>query len=129
MLLPGQQLGKRRVGVGFLAVALIHRAPSTRRAIAVVAVSPIATGALRTSFIATLATLTALLAFSRSLWTPAFLFALAFLPIAPEHYDFLVVDIHRSRPAVRAFLAALAEPAVRERIAALGMAFPDQAAP
>jgi putative molybdopterin biosynthesis protein len=61
--------------------------------------------------------------------TVAGLYGLAFLPIAPEHYDFLVVDSHRSRPAVQAFLAALAEPAVRERIAALGMKFPDGAGP
>jgi len=49
------------------------------------------------------------------------LYGLAFLPIAPEHFDFLVVDRRRSRPAVQAFLAALAEPTVREEIAALGM--------
>jgi putative molybdopterin biosynthesis protein len=53
--------------------------------------------------------------------TVARLYGLDFLPIAPEHYDFLVVEGHRERPAVQAFLAALAEPAVRERIAALGM--------
>jgi len=55
--------------------------------------------------------------------TVARLYSLAFLPIAAEHYDFLVVDRHSSRPAVQAFLAALAEPAVRARIAALGMTF------
>ena len=49
------------------------------------------------------------------------LYGLDFLPIAPEHYDFLIVESHRDRPAVQAFLAALAEPQVRERIAALGM--------
>ena len=49
------------------------------------------------------------------------LYGLAFLPIAPEHFDFLVVDRRRSRPAVQAFLTALAEPTVREEIAALGM--------
>ncbi len=53
--------------------------------------------------------------------TVARLYGLDFLPIAPEHYDFLVVDSHRDREAVQAFLAALAEPVVRERIAALGM--------
>jgi putative molybdopterin biosynthesis protein len=52
------------------------------------------------------------------------LYGLAFLPIAPEHFDFLVVDRRRSRPAVQAFLAALAEPTVRKEIAALGMKFP-----
>jgi len=57
------------------------------------------------------------------------LYGLAFLPIAPEHFDFLVVDRRRSRPAVQAFLAALAEPTVRDRIAALGMKFPERTAP
>ena len=57
------------------------------------------------------------------------LYGLAFLPIAPEHFDFLVVDRRRSRPAVQAFLAALAEPTVREEIAALGMKFPERTAP
>jgi putative molybdopterin biosynthesis protein len=57
------------------------------------------------------------------------LYGLAFLPIAPEHFDFLVVESHSSRPAVQAFLAALAEPGVRESIAALGMKFPEGAAP
>jgi len=61
--------------------------------------------------------------------TVARLYGLAFLAVAPEHYDFLVVESRQGRPAVRAFLAALAEPAVRERIAALGMTLPDQAAP
>jgi putative molybdopterin biosynthesis protein len=51
----------------------------------------------------------------------ATLYGLAFLPLAPEHYDFLLVDARRDRPAVQAFLAALREPAVRKRIAALGM--------
>jgi putative molybdopterin biosynthesis protein len=55
------------------------------------------------------------------------LYGLAFLPIAPEHFDFLVVDRRSSRPAVQAFLAALAESGVRERIAALGMKFPEGA--
>jgi len=57
------------------------------------------------------------------------LYGLAFLPIAPEHYDFLVLDRRRSRPAVQAFLAAIAEPGVRERIVALGMKFPEGAIP
>ena len=57
--------------------------------------------------------------------TVAQMYDLAFLPIAPEHYDFLVSDGRRDRPAVRAFLAALKEPDVRERIAALGMKMPD----
>jgi putative molybdopterin biosynthesis protein len=49
------------------------------------------------------------------------LYGLDFLPIAPEHYDFLVIESRRDRPAVRAFLAALAEPETRKRIEALGM--------
>jgi putative molybdopterin biosynthesis protein len=53
------------------------------------------------------------------------LYGLAFLPIAPEHYDFLVAERHRSRPAVQAFLKALAEPEVRKRVVALGMTYPD----
>jgi putative molybdopterin biosynthesis protein len=49
------------------------------------------------------------------------LYGLGFLPIAPEHYDFLMVDARRAHEAVKAFLAALRDPAVREKIAALGM--------
>jgi putative molybdopterin biosynthesis protein len=56
------------------------------------------------------------------------LYGLAFLPIAPEHFDFLVVDRRSSRPAVQAFLAALAEPEVRQEIAALGMKFSAESA-
>ncbi|MGE5337281.1 MAG: molybdopterin biosynthesis protein [Gemmatimonadota bacterium] len=46
---------------------------------------------------------------------------LGFLPVAPEHYDFLIVESRRERPAVQAFLAALRDPVVRARITALGM--------
>jgi putative molybdopterin biosynthesis protein len=49
------------------------------------------------------------------------MYGLGFLPLAPEHYDFNVVDARRDRPAVQAFLAALADPATRARIQALGM--------
>lgn len=49
------------------------------------------------------------------------LYGLGFLPVAPEHYDFLLVEQRRERPAVQAFLAALRDQAVRERIRALGM--------
>jgi putative molybdopterin biosynthesis protein len=49
------------------------------------------------------------------------LYGLGFLPVAPEHYDFLLAESRRARPAVQAFLAALREPATRERIRALGM--------
>jgi putative molybdopterin biosynthesis protein len=49
------------------------------------------------------------------------MYGLGFLPLAPEHYDFLLVESRRQRPAVQAFLAALREPKTRKRIAALGM--------
>jgi putative molybdopterin biosynthesis protein len=49
------------------------------------------------------------------------LYGLGFLPIAPEDYDFLLVESRRERPAVAAFLAALRDEAVREKIRALGM--------
>jgi putative molybdopterin biosynthesis protein len=49
------------------------------------------------------------------------LYGLGFLPLAPELYDFLVVERRRGRPAVQAFLAALKDASVRERIRALGM--------
>jgi len=49
------------------------------------------------------------------------LYGLGFLPVAPEHYDFLLVESRRQRPAVQAFLAALRDPATRARIAALDM--------
>lgn len=57
--------------------------------------------------------------------TVARLYGLGFLPLTPEHYDFLVVESRRTRPAVAAFLAALADPATRGRIAALGMRLSD----
>ena len=49
------------------------------------------------------------------------LYGLGFLAVAPEHYDFLLVESRRERPAVQAFLASLRDPATRARIAALGM--------
>jgi putative molybdopterin biosynthesis protein len=49
------------------------------------------------------------------------LYGLGFLPIAPEQYDFLVVEARRQRPAVRAFIEVLRDEAVRDRIRALGM--------
>lgn len=51
----------------------------------------------------------------------ATMYGLGFLPVAPEHYDFLIVESRRERPAVQAFVAALKCEAVRERIRALGM--------
>jgi molybdopterin molybdotransferase/putative molybdopterin biosynthesis protein len=58
--------------------------------------------------------------------TVAGLYGLEFLPVAPEHYDFLLVESRRERPAVKAFLAALRDPAVRARIGALGMVPADE---
>jgi len=49
------------------------------------------------------------------------LYGLGFIPIAPEHYDFLVVEGRKERPAVQAFLAALRDEGVRAHIRALGM--------
>jgi putative molybdopterin biosynthesis protein len=49
------------------------------------------------------------------------LYGLGFLPITPEHYDFLLVERRRERRAVRAFLVALRDESVRARIRALGM--------
>jgi putative molybdopterin biosynthesis protein len=43
------------------------------------------------------------------------------LPIAPEQYDFLLVEARRARPAVQAFQAVLRDEATRARIRALGM--------
>jgi len=51
----------------------------------------------------------------------ASLYGLDFLPLAPEAYDFLVVDQRRGRPATQAFLAALADPDIRAQIRELGM--------
>jgi putative molybdopterin biosynthesis protein len=41
----------------------------------------------------------------------AHLYGLAFLPIAPEHYDFLVVEARRQRPALQAFFDVLRDEA------------------
>jgi putative molybdopterin biosynthesis protein len=51
----------------------------------------------------------------------ASLYGLGFLPIAPEHYDFLVVEARRQRQAVQAFIEVLRDEALRDRIRALGM--------
>jgi putative molybdopterin biosynthesis protein len=53
--------------------------------------------------------------------TVAKLYGLGFQPIAPEHYDFLLVDARRQRPGVQAFLESLHGEAARERLRALGM--------
>jgi putative molybdopterin biosynthesis protein len=49
------------------------------------------------------------------------MYGLGFLPLAPERYDFLLVESRRERPAVQAFLAALRERHTKDRIRALGM--------
>jgi putative molybdopterin biosynthesis protein len=49
------------------------------------------------------------------------LYGLGFLPIAPEHYDFLLLESRRERPGVQAFLAALRDEETRTRIRAIGM--------
>ena len=51
----------------------------------------------------------------------AAMYGLGFLPLAPEHYDFILVETRREHEAVKAFLAALRDQDVRARIAALGM--------
>jgi putative molybdopterin biosynthesis protein len=51
----------------------------------------------------------------------AAMYGLGFLPLSPENYDLLLVERRRERPPVAAFLKALADPAVRAQIAALGM--------
>ena len=43
------------------------------------------------------------------------IYGLGFLPLAPEHYDFLVVESRRERPAVQAFLAALRDETTRRK--------------
>jgi putative molybdopterin biosynthesis protein len=49
------------------------------------------------------------------------MYGLSFLPVAPEEYDFLVVENWRDPPARGAFLEALRDEKTRARIRALGM--------
>jgi putative molybdopterin biosynthesis protein len=51
----------------------------------------------------------------------ATLYGLAFLPIAPEYYDFLLREDRRGRPAMQAFLAALRDEQLQRRIQVLHM--------
>jgi molybdopterin molybdotransferase/putative molybdopterin biosynthesis protein len=51
------------------------------------------------------------------------LYGLSFLPIAPEDYDFLIAERRRERHPVQAFLAALRDETLRQKIRALGMRF------
>ncbi|MFC7689831.1 molybdopterin biosynthesis protein [Paeniroseomonas aquatica] len=47
-------------------------------------------------------------------------YGLGFAPLADEHYDFFLPEARQDRPAVRAFLSALASAEGRARLAALG---------
>jgi putative molybdopterin biosynthesis protein len=49
------------------------------------------------------------------------MYGLSFIPVAAEHYDFLLVEARRARSGVQAFLAALRDETTRARIRALGM--------
>jgi putative molybdopterin biosynthesis protein len=49
------------------------------------------------------------------------LYGLGFLPVAPEEYDFIMVESWRERPGVKAFREVLRDEATRNRILALGM--------
>ncbi|HKM87585.1 MAG TPA: molybdopterin biosynthesis protein [Xanthobacteraceae bacterium] len=49
------------------------------------------------------------------------MYGLAFLPIAPEEYDFLLLEARRERPAVQAFLEVLRDTTTRASIRSLGM--------
>lgn len=49
------------------------------------------------------------------------MYGLGFIPVAPEHYDFLIVESRKARPAVQAFVAALRDETTRARIRAIGM--------
>jgi putative molybdopterin biosynthesis protein len=51
------------------------------------------------------------------------LYGLGFIPVAPEHFDFLVARARLERPAIKAFLDVLGSAAVRAKIAAAGMRF------
>jgi putative molybdopterin biosynthesis protein len=54
------------------------------------------------------------------------MYGLAFLPVGPEYYDFLMIEARRDRPAVKTFLEILRDEATRARIRALGMEPADQ---
>jgi len=49
------------------------------------------------------------------------MYGLGFLPVAPEEYDFIMVESGRDRPAVKAFREVLRDKETRDRICALGM--------
>jgi putative molybdopterin biosynthesis protein len=58
--------------------------------------------------------------------TVARAYGLGFLPLQPEHYDFVVARRRLERPAVQRFLAALAADAVREGLRTLGFELADE---
>ncbi|MBI1901232.1 MAG: molybdopterin biosynthesis protein [Planctomycetia bacterium] len=45
---------------------------------------------------------------------------LGFLPIQPEHFDFVVPTVRLDRRAVRAFIGLLSEPEIRKQLSSLG---------
>jgi putative molybdopterin biosynthesis protein len=49
-------------------------------------------------------------------------YGLGFIPVQPEHYDFVVPKVRLQRPPVQRFRALLEDPFVREALAALGFA-------
>lgn len=49
------------------------------------------------------------------------MYGLGFIPVAPEEYDFVVVESWRDRPGVAAFREVLRDEATRNRIRMLGM--------
>jgi putative molybdopterin biosynthesis protein len=51
----------------------------------------------------------------------AAMYGLGFTPIMPESYDFLLVETRRDRPAVQAFIEALGNESVKQRIRTFGM--------
>lgn len=53
-------------------------------------------------------------------------YGLRFLPLTDEHYDFMVPQSRRSRPAVAAFEALLQDETVREQLQELGLRSPDE---
>jgi putative molybdopterin biosynthesis protein len=55
--------------------------------------------------------------------TVARLYGLGFLPIRPEHYDFVLPLARRDRPAIRRFAALLGAPAIRAGLREMGFDF------
>jgi putative molybdopterin biosynthesis protein len=47
-------------------------------------------------------------------------YALGFIPIQEEHFDFVLPRARRNRPAVQRFLAVLSDETVRARLRAHG---------